>query len=86
MHASETRYVPASTQNTSASGRPNRSANGNAATAANAAAPSGMVPNDEPRIMPFASGRSSASTRSGIDASRAGRNTMLATSTRKAHR
>ena len=51
---------------------------GSAATSANSAAPSGIVPYDEPSTNPFASGRSSSSTRSGIDASRAGRKTRLA--------
>ena len=85
MKRNETMKVAASTQNTSANGRPNRSANGSAAMAANMPAPSGMVAYDDPRMRPFATGRSSSSTRSGIDASRAGRNTRLATSTRNAH-
>ena len=46
-------------------------------TSANSAAPSGIVPYDVPSTSPFASGRSSLSTRSGIDESRAGRNTRL---------
>jgi hypothetical protein len=74
-------------KNTSAYGRLSISM-GSAATAANNAAPRGILPYDVPRIRPFASGSwslSSSPTRSGIDASRAGRNTMLATSTRKPH-
>ncbi len=55
-------------------------------SSANAAAPSGIVAYDEPRTSPFATGRSISSTRSGIEASRAGRNTTLATSTTKASR
>ena len=73
-------------KNTSANGRWSIS-NGSAATAANSAAPIGMLPYDVPRIRPLASGSSSSlATRSGMDASRAGRNTMLATSIRKPHR
>ena len=86
MQANDTRNVSASIQNTSACVRPPMSLPGSAATAANAAAPNGMLPYDDPRIRPLASGSSLRSTMSGIDASRAGRNTMLATSTRKAHR
>ena len=85
MNTNETRNVAASIQNTSASGRSKRSAKGSAATAANIAAPSGMVPYDDPRTRPFARGRSSSSTRSGIDESRAGRKTRLAASSRNAH-
>ena len=48
------------------------------------AAPSGMVPYDVPSTSPLASGRSSSSTRSPIDASRAGRNTRLAASSENA--
>ncbi len=86
MQANDTRNVSASIQNTSACVRPPMSLPGSAATAANAAAPNGMLPYDDPRIRPLASGSSLRSTMSGIDASRAGRNTMLATSTRNAHR
>ena len=86
MQKNETRNVSASMKNTSANGRWSIS-NGSAATAANSAAPIGMLPYDVPRISPLASGSSSSlATRSGIDASRAGRKTMLATSMRKPHR
>ena len=87
MHANDTRNVAASIQNTSASGRPNRSANGSAATAANRPAPSGIVPYDEPSTRPFASGEVLRRRRDRGSTRRApGRNTRLATSTRNAHR
>ena len=85
MHANDTRKVAASMKNTSAKGRPARW-NGIAATAAKRPAPSGMLPYDDPSTRPLASGSWSPSTRSGIDASRAGRNTMLAASSRKPQR
>ena len=84
MQKYETTNVAASIQNTSANGRPNSDECGSAATTANAAAPSGIVPYDDPSTSPFATGRSTSSTSSGIDASRAGRNTMLAISMRNA--
>ena len=87
MATNDTAKVTASTANTNRATSTPPPPPASAVTSAKNPAPTGIMPYEVPRTSPFAVARSSSpSTRSGMDASRAGRNTMPASSTTNAHR